>query len=122
MCSCPTCSCGRLRRNPHRPAIFLGEEVLSAAQLSAQISRYAQVYAAQGVTQGSGVAMLSINRPEVLYAIGAYMVSGCRNTPLHPLGSLDDHAYVLEDASIETLVFDPCFAERAEQLRQRCPV
>ena len=108
-----------LRQDPHRPAIFLGEEVLSVGELAAQISRYAQVYAAQGVAPGSGVAMLSINRPEVLYAIGAYMVSGCRNTPLHPLGSFDDHAYVLEDASIETLVFDPSFAERAEQLRER---
>ncbi len=70
-----------LRRDPHRPAIFLGEEVLSVGQLGAQISRYAQVYAAQGVAPGSGIAMLSVNRPEVLFAIGAYMVSGCRNTP-----------------------------------------
>ena len=110
-----------LRREPERPAIFLGEETISVAQLGAQISRYAQVYAAQGVAARSGVAMLSVNRPEVLYAIGAYMVSGCRNTPLHPLGSLDDHAYVLEDAAIETLVFDPSFTERAEQLRKRVP-
>ena len=30
------------------------------------------------------------------------------------MGSLDDHAYVLEDAGIETLVFDPeFFGERA---------
>jgi fatty-acyl-CoA synthase len=110
-----------LRQDPDRPAIFSGEQVLSIAQLSAQVSRYAQVYAAQGVSPGSGVGMLSVNRPEVLYAIGAYMVSGCRNTPLHPLGSLDDHAYVLEDAAIETLVFDPSFTERAEQLRDRIP-
>ena len=53
--------------------------------------------------------------------MGAVMVGGCRNTPLHPLGSLDDHAYVLEDAGIETLIFDPAFAERAGQLRERVP-
>ena len=40
--------------------------------------------------------MLSKNRPEVLFSMGALMVGGCRNTPLHPLGSLDDHAYVLD--------------------------
>lgn len=110
-----------LRRDPDRPAIFLGEDVLSVGGLSAEISRYGQAYAAQGISPGSGVAMLSINRPEVLFAIGAYMVSGCRNTPLHPLGSLDDHAYVLNDAAIDTLVFDPSFAERAQQLRDRVP-
>jgi fatty-acyl-CoA synthase len=110
-----------LRRDLDRSAIFLDEEVLSIGQLSERVSRYAQAYAAQSVLPGSGVAMLSVNRPEVLYAIGAYMVSGCRNTPLHPLGSLDDHAYVLEDAAIETLVFDPSFATRAERLRDRVP-
>ena len=49
------------------------------------------------------------------------MVGGCRNTPLHPLGSLEDHAYVLEDAGIETLIFDPAFSERAAQLSERVP-
>jgi len=49
------------------------------------------------------------------------MVTGCRGSALHPLGSLDDHAYVIEDAEIETLVFDPSFGERAAQLQERCP-
>ncbi|MBL7499086.1 AMP-binding protein [Frankia sp. CNm7] len=110
-----------LRRHPDRPAIHLDGGTLTGAQLSARISRYAQVYTASGVRPGSGVAMLSTNRPEVLYAMGAYMVAGARNTSLHPLGSLDDHAYVLADAEIETLVFDPSFAERAAQLAERVP-
>ena len=67
------------------------------------------------------MATLSKNRVEVLYSMGAVMVSGCRNTPLHPLGSLDDHTYVLEDAGIETLLFDPQFADRARDLRERVP-
>ena len=54
--------------------------------------------------------------------MGAGMLLGCRSTPLHPLGSLDDHAYVLEDAGIETLVFDPeFFGERAAALAERVP-
>ena len=110
-----------LRRDPHRPAVWLGGDVLTAAQLSERMSCYAQAYHQQGVTQGSGVAVLSLNRPELLYAMGAYMLTGARNTSMHPLGSLDDHAYILEDAGIETLVFDASFAERAAQLRERVP-
>jgi fatty-acyl-CoA synthase len=54
--------------------------------------------------------------------MGASMLVGCRTTPLHPLGSLDDHAYVLEDAGVETLVFDPeFFGERAAELATRVP-
>ena len=112
---------GALTRDPGRPAVYLGDDVLTAGQLAEQVSRYAQAYAAAGITPGAGVAMLSANRPEVLYATGAYLISGCRNTPLHPLGSLEDHAYVLRDAGIETLVFDPAFAERAVALAEQVP-
>jgi fatty-acyl-CoA synthase len=110
-----------LQRDPHRETVFLDGHVLTAAEMSDQMSRYAQAYVRQGVTPGSGVAMLSANRPEVLYAMGAYMTTGARHTALHPLGSLDDHAYVLQDAGIDTLVFDPKFADRAAALAERLP-
>ena len=106
-----------LERNGDRPAVHIGGEMRTAAELRDEISRYVQAFRAQGIELGDGVATLSKNRVEVLYSMGAVMVTGCRNTPLHPLGSLDDHAYVLEDAGIETLLFDPSFADRARELR-----
>ncbi len=93
----------------------------TAAEVGNEISRYVQALRAQGVELGSGVATLSKNRVEVLYSMGAVMVGGYRNTPLHPLGSLDDHAYVLEDAGIDTLLFDPSFSDRARDLSDRLP-
>jgi len=74
------------------------------------------------VVKGSAVAVLSANRPEVLYNMAAMMVSGCQGTPLHPLGSLDDHAYILNDAKVETLVFDPTyFGDHVLALKERVP-
>ncbi len=67
------------------------------------------------------MSTLSPNRPEVLYVSFASMLTPTRGTPLHPLGSLEDHAYVLADAGIETLVFDPGQAERAAALREKVP-
>jgi len=110
-----------LERNRDRPAVFIDGDVLTAAHFRDEISRYVQAFRDQGVVQGDGVATLSKNRPEVLCSMGAVMIGGCRNTPLHPLGSLDDHAYVLEDAEIGTLIFDPSFASRASELRERVP-
>ena len=107
--------------HPDRPAVYLGEEVLTGAQVRDEVSRYVQAFRALGMVQGDAVSMLSPNRPEVLFAMGANMVSGFRATPLHPMGSLDDHAYVLDDAGITTLVFDPSFAERAAALAERVP-
>ncbi len=110
-----------LDRSGDRPCLYIDDDALTAAQLRDEISRYVQAFHSQGIVCGDGVATLSKNRPEVLCSMGAVMVGGCRNTPLHPLGSLDDHAYVLEDAGIETMIFDPSFAERAGQLRERVP-
>ena len=55
--------------------------------------------------------------------IGAGQMLGLRRTALHPLGSLEDHAYVLADAGIETLIIDPnpAFVERARLLVERVP-
>ena len=87
-----------LDRHPDRPAVYLGDQVLTGREVAAQMSCYAQAYAAQGLTQGSPVSILSPNRPEVLFTLGANMVTGCRASALHPLGSVDDHAYVIDDA------------------------
>ena len=111
-----------LSRNPSKPAVYLGDRVLTSGEMSDEISRWVQAYEAWGITQGSPTATLSANRPEVLFAMGAGMVSGCRGTALHPMGSLDDHAYILEDAGIETLFYDPsAYEERAMALKERAP-
>jgi fatty-acyl-CoA synthase len=111
-----------LDANLDKPAVHIGDEVLTGAQMRDEISKYAQALAELGVTKGSPVSVLSANRPEVIFNMGATMITGCRTTPLHPLGSLDDHAYVMNDAGIETLVYDPTvFGGRAAELRDKVP-
>jgi len=111
-----------LDRSPDKPCVYLGDQVLTGAQVRDEISRYHQVLASLGIGAGSAMAMISKNRPEVLFSIGANMVTGSRLSPLHPLGALEDHAYVLVDAEVETLIFDPTsFEDRAAELRERVP-
>ncbi|HEX2214034.1 MAG TPA: fatty-acid--CoA ligase FadD8, partial [Mycobacterium sp.] len=63
------------------------------------------------------------NRPEVLFILGAGQTQGFRRTSLHPLGSADDHAYVLSDAEVTSLIIDPnpAFVERALGLLEKVP-
>jgi fatty-acyl-CoA synthase len=111
-----------LARHADEPAVYLGEEVLTAAQVAAEMSRYVQAYRSLGIGEHHPIAMLSKNRPEVLFTMGANMLTPCRSTSLHPMGSLDDQQYVLDDAGVETLVFDPsAFEERAAALLDRLP-
>ncbi len=115
---------GALKRNKDKPVLFLGDTTLTGGQLADRISQYIQAFEALGAGTGSAVGLLSLNRPEVLMIIGAGQTQGYRRTALHPLGSLDDHAYVLSDAGVTSLIIDPnpMFVERALGLLEKVPV
>jgi fatty-acyl-CoA synthase len=114
---------GALKRNKDKPVLFLGDTTLTGGQLADRISQYIQAFEALGAGTGAAVGLLSLNRPEVLMIIGAGQTQGYRRTALHPLGSLDDHAYVLSDAEVSALIIDPnpMFVERALGLLEKVP-
>lgn len=114
---------GALRRNANRPVLFLGETTMTGGELAERISQYIQAFEALGAGSDATVGLLSLNRPEVLMIIGAGQTQGYRRTALHPLGSLDDHAYVLADGGASTLIIDPVpmFVERAVGLLAKVP-
>ena len=107
-----------LRRHRDKPVMELGDTTLTGGEMAAAVSRYVQALEALGV---GASALLSTNRPEVLLIVAAGQVLGARRTALHPLGSLDDHAYAINDADIGTLIVDPVFAERARGLLEKAP-
>jgi fatty-acyl-CoA synthase len=111
-----------LNRFDDEVCMDLGGDIATYAQVRRQTSQLMQALGSQGLGKGSRVSVLSKNRPEVLSNLTASLLAGCVLTPLHPLGSLDDHAYVIEAATIECLVFDPAnFADRALELKARFP-
>jgi fatty-acyl-CoA synthase len=110
-----------LKRHRNRPIVHLGDVTLTGAETAERISQYVQAFEALGTGAGTHAALLALNRPEVLFILGAGQTQGYRRTSLHPLGSADDHAYVINDAGITSLIVDPYFAERAVQLLEKCP-
>ncbi len=110
-----------LKRHRERPVMHLGDVTLTGGQVAERISQYVQAFEALGAGSGTSAALLALNRPEVLFILGAGQTQGYRRTSLHPLGSADDHAYVINDAGITTLVIDPAFTERALALLDKCP-
>jgi fatty-acyl-CoA synthase len=112
-----------LKRHKDKPVLFLGETTLTGGELADRISQYIQAFEALGAGIGSISGLLSLNRPEVLMIIGASQTQGYRRTALHPLGSLDDHAFVLSDAEVTSLIIDPnpMFVERALGLLEKVP-
>ncbi len=112
-----------LKRHRDRPVMHLGDTTLTGGEVSRRISQYVQAFESLGAGRDTASALLALNRPEVLFILGAGQTQGYRRTSLHPLGSLDDHAFVLDDAEITTLVIDPVpmFVERALGLLEKVP-
>lgn len=110
-----------LKRHADRPIVHLGDVTLTGRETAERISQYIQAFESLGAGRGTPGALLALNRPEVLFILGAGQTQGFQRTSLHPLGSADDHAYVINDAGITTLVIDPYFAGRAVELLGKCP-
>ncbi len=112
-----------LKRHRDKPVMFLGETTLTGGEVAERISQYVQAFESLGAGEGTSAALLALNRPEVLFILGAGQTQGYRRTSLHPLGSLDDHAYVLNDACITALIIDPVpmIVERARGLLEKVP-
>ena len=110
-----------LKRHRDKPVMHLGDTTLTGGETAERISQYVQAFEELGAGTGTHAALLALNRPEVLFILGAGQTQGFRRTSLHPLGSADDHAYVINDAGITTLIVDPMFTERAVALLEKCP-
>lgn len=66
------------------PALRLNDEVLSWRALCNRTDALASVFAAQGVTEGSGVMLRAWNHPQTLLAWLALLQCGARILPVNP--------------------------------------
>jgi fatty-acyl-CoA synthase len=97
-----------------------GERV-TAQQLREAISRHQQCFESLQ-PRPRRAAVLARNRVEVLYVTSGLSFADVVLTALHPMGSIDDYLYVIEDAQIDTLVYDSDhFEDIAAALATRAP-
>ncbi|MFN7641726.1 MAG: AMP-binding protein [Burkholderiales bacterium] len=111
-----------IERGGDRIAFVDDDTVLTYRQLGARLSGIVQALEARGLARGDAVATLSDNRVDANLVTAAANTMGVRSTAMHPLGSAADHAYILSDGVIGTLVFDPAaHGDRARLLAERAP-
>ena len=95
-----------LRRYPDRIALDYLDRQWTYRQVEEQVSRVIQALKAAGLKRGDGLAQLTGNRPEAMILTTAAAIMGMRITYLHPLGSEDDHAFILADSEVAGLIVD----------------
>jgi fatty-acyl-CoA synthase len=76
------------------------------AQALDLVARYQAVFKQHGVKRRERISLLNANRAEAYLAGIAAQALGVCMTPLHTLGSLEDHRFTLEDAEIDYLFVD----------------
>ncbi len=104
-----------------RPALVSDGQSLSYAALAARVARMGAVLRRHGLRPGSAVAIRAGNRADVLVLYLTCLVEGFRLTPLAPMASLDDQAFILADAEIGTLVLASEFAGDIAALTETAP-
>ncbi|WP_420991994.1 AMP-binding protein [Cupriavidus sp. 30B13] len=101
----------------HREALVGDDVRLSYGELEGRCHRMARYFLSIGLRRQDGIGVLAGNRVDAMAAIIAAQLLGLRYTALHPLGSAEDQAFVLRDASIKALVVDtPRHGERGATL------
>jgi fatty-acyl-CoA synthase len=112
-----------LNQTPDRPLLRqLDGPTLTVGEIRDRTSRYAQALADLDVGAGTRTALLSGNRMEVLHVNHGIDLNAAVHTPLHAMGSLEDHLYVIRDAEAEILIFDPVkFGQTATELARHVP-
>lgn len=95
-----------LEAEPDAVALAWDGGSLTYRETAQRISQIAHALRAEGLREGDGVAMLSTNHPESFLLMMGALTAGCRYTPLHPLGSSEDHNAVLRRAEVSALLYE----------------
>jgi fatty-acyl-CoA synthase len=109
-----------LARYPARTAFSWPGGSITYAGATELIGRIQNVFMQLGLQPGTRVAFLTANRADTWCAGVAAQLSRLAITWLHPLGSLDDQLFQIEDSEAQMLVVDAdTFRDRGGDLATR---
>jgi fatty-acyl-CoA synthase len=109
-----------LARYPDRTAFSWPGGSLTYRGATELIGRIQKVFVQLGLQPGTRVAFLTANRADTWCAGVAAQLSRLAVTWLHPLGSLDDQLFQIEDSDAQVLVIDAdTFRDRGADLASR---
>ncbi|GAB4331145.1 MAG: long-chain fatty acid--CoA ligase [Candidatus Abyssubacteria bacterium] len=89
---------------PDKPALYLGERMVTFAEMNVQTNRYANVFRDLGIRAGDRVCLFSPNRLEFLYAYFGLIKLGAMMISLSVMLKADEAKYIIEDAGATALI------------------
>ena len=108
-------------RYPDATAVVFEGERTSFREFDARVNRLAHGLRTLGLARGARVGVLPPNRPICMEIFFATQKAGLALVPLNARHGAAEHAWVLEDAGAEALVFGREFAETVAAVRTLVP-
>ena len=106
-------------RAPGRPCQIQGDRVVTWGEFDRRANALAADFVSIGMTQGSKVACYLYNAPEYMETMtAAFKVAMAPVNTNYRYGP-DEIVYLFDNADAEAVVFHACFADIAEQVRDR---
>lgn len=102
-------------RYPHKPALVMGEETVTYAQLDARSNQLAHALLAAGIGSGDRIAILSHNRLEYATVLQAVAKCGAMIVPLNFRFGAAEIGQVLSDAEPKILLLEREFETAAAE-------
>ncbi len=99
--------------DPQRPAVVLGDQPLTYAQLESDANRIAHILRANGVGAGDHVAAILGNDPLIFAIVWACYRLGAYFTPVPSSSSPKDAAYIVGNCEARVVFVDPLLATSA---------
>ena len=108
---------GHAESTPDKPAVILGERVLTFAQLDQRANRVARAFAGLGCVEEDRVAVMSFNSVETFEVASGLRRSGAVIVPVNYRLRGSEVAYVLNDSGAKVVLAGPDHAEFVEAAR-----
>jgi fatty-acyl-CoA synthase len=67
------------------------------------------------------VVQLCRNSPEQWFVVAALYIAGLRSVNLHPMGSIEDHVFIINDSEALAVIADGHHASRIADFQRLCP-
>ncbi len=109
------------RRYPNKPALVMGDESLSYAELDARSNALAHALIARGVRSGDRVALLAFNSLEYAVILQAVAKCGALIVPVNFRSTAADLRHVIGDAEPKLLFAEAEFAALIAKARAGAP-
>ncbi len=106
-------------RTPDAPAVSLGEDSLTYAQLNERANRLAHALRAEGIGPGTTISILLDRSLELIVSVLAVMKAGGAYLPLNPDHPLERLNYQQADAEASLVLTDEALAGQAAELSGR---